>query len=167
MGVQEHRAASSPSVCCAVVTVSDTRTAETDTSGRAIVDLLTAAGHRVLGRWLTRDEPDEVRSVIEHQLANPEVQAIIITGGTGISARDGTHEIVRGLLRKEIPGFGELFRMLSYTEVGPAAMLSRAVAGVAASRLIVSLPGSEAAVRLAMDKLLLPEIAHLVREARR
>ena len=163
----EHQADAPASVACYVITVSDTRTEATDASGHAIVDLLRAAGHEVAGRTIVKDDPDDVRRTIEQQLANPAVQAIIATGGTGITARDGTYEVVAALLDKRLDGFGELFRMLSYDAIGPAAMMSRACAGLAAGRIIVSLPGSEAAVRLAMEKLLIPELGHLVREAAR
>jgi molybdopterin adenylyltransferase len=163
----EHKASAPQSVGCYVLTVSDTRTDATDTGGRAIVELLTASGHRVVGRTIVKDDPDQVRDTIGRQLANPGVQAIITTGGTGISSRDTTYEAVSGLLWKKLDGFGELFRMLSYEQIGPAAMLSRAVAGTIAGRVVVSLPGSEAAVRLALEKLLIPEIGHLVREASR
>lgn len=162
-----HKADAPASVACYVITVSDTRTADTDASGRAIADLLRAAGHVVVGRTIVKDDPDEVRSAIERQLASPDAQAIITTGGTGISSRDGTYEVVTSLLHKRLDGFGELFRMLSYEAIGPSAMMSRACAGLTADRIIVSLPGSEAAVRLAMEKLLIPELGHLVREASR
>ena len=164
---QAHKADAPASVACYVITVSDTRTEDTDSSGRAIADLLRAAGHVVVGRAIVKDDPDQVRSTIERQLANPDVQVIITTGGTGISSRDGTYEAVTGLLHKRLDGFGELFRMLSYEAIGPSAMMSRASAGLVAGRIIVSLPGSEAAVRLAMEKLLIPELGHLVREASR
>ena len=163
----EHRARAPQSVRCSVITVSDTRTDETDTSGRAIADLLDAAGHHVIGRTIIKDDPDQVRGALERQLANPDVQAIITTGGTGISSRDGTYEVVAGMLHKRLDGFGELFRMLSFEAVGPAAMMSRACAGLVAGRIVVSLPGSEAAVRLAMERLIIPELGHLVREASR
>lgn len=163
----EHKARAPKSVSCYVITVSDTRTEETDTSGRAIGDLLRTAGHQLIGRTIVKDDPDAVRSAIEQQLANPDVQAIITTGGTGISSRDGTYEVVIGLLHKRLDGFGELFRMLSYEAIGPAAMMSRACAGLSAGRIVVALPGSEAAVRLAMEGLLIPELGHLVREASR
>ena len=129
--------------------------------------MLHRAGHEVVGRAIVKDDTDEIRSTIERQLANPDVQVIIATGGTGISSRDGTFEVVAGLMHKRLDGFGELFRMLSYEQIGASAMLSRASAGLVAGRIVVSLPGSEAAVRLAMEKLLLPEIGHLVREATR
>jgi len=163
----EHRAAAPSSVRCAVVTISDTRTERTDTSGAAIADLLRTAGHEVVKRTIVKDDPDTIRVVIERELANPDVQAIITTGGTGITSRDTTYEVVSRLMQKQLDGFGELFRMLSYQDVGPAAMLSRACAGLAAGRILIALPGSEAAVRLAVQKLVIPELGHLVREATR
>ena len=150
-----------------MITVSDTRTAGTDTSGRAIADLLAQGGHRVAGRALVRDEPTQVEAAIRRFSADPDVQVIILTGGTGISRRDGTYETISRLMEKRLDGFGELFRMLSYQEIGPAAMLSRACAGTLQGRIVVSLPGSENAVRVAMTKLLLPELGHLVREVGR
>jgi len=163
----EHKAAAPTSVRCYVVTVSDTRTEATDRSGRAIVDLLTAAGHVVAGRTIVKDEPELVRDTVERQLANPDVQVIITTGGTGITSRDSTYEAVSALLQKRLDGFGELFRMLSYQDVGSAAMMSRACAGLASGKIVVSLPGSEAAVRLGMERLLIPELGHLVQQASR
>jgi molybdopterin adenylyltransferase len=163
----EHKAAAPKSVGCYVVTVSDTRTEETDTGGRAIVDLLSAAGHRIIGRSLVRDDPEQLRDAIGRQLANPDVQVVITTGGTGITSRDCTFEAVSSMLWKRLDGFGELFRMLSYNQIGSGAIMSRALAGTIAGRVIVSLPGSEGAVRLALEKLLIPELGHLVREATR
>jgi len=163
----EHKATAPASVGCYVLTISDTRTEDTDTGGRAIVELLAAAGHRVAGRDIVKDDAAQVRDTIGRQLANPDVQVIITTGGTGISSRDTTYEVITGLLEKRLDGFGELFRMLSYEQVGAAAMLSRAVAGTIGRQVVVSLPGSEAAVRLALEKLLIPELGHLVREAGR
>ena len=167
MSHTEHKKLSPAVAHIYILTISDTRTLATDSSGRTICDLLWAEGHQVTGRKVVRDEPDQVREAVETQLSNPDVQVIIATGGTGISSRDGTFEVVAGLLHKRLDGFGELFRMLSYEQIGPSAMLSRASAGLVAGRIVVSLPGSEAAVRLAMEKLLLPEIGHLVREATR
>jgi molybdenum cofactor biosynthesis protein B len=163
----EHKQASPAVAHCFILTVSDTRTEATDSSGRAICDLLWAGGHQVDGRRLVRDEPDLVRAAITEQLASPSVQVIITTGGTGITSRDTTYEAINGLLEKRLDGFGELFRMLSYQDIGSAAMLSRAVGGLARGKVILALPGSEAAVRLAMTKLILPELGHLVREASR
>ena len=165
MSQAEHKAQAPASVRCAVITVSDTRTEATDASGRAIAELLTAAGHVVTGRTIVKDDADLVRETLERQLASGDVQAIIATGGTGITSRDSTYEVVSALLQKRLDGFGELFRMLSFQQIGPAAMLSRACAGIAARRIVVSLPGSEAAVRLAMERLLIPELGHLVQQA--
>ena len=160
--------AASPAVAnCYILTISDTRTEATDSSGRAIFDLLFAGGHQVTGRRIVRDEPDQVRAAIEEQLMKPGVQVVITTGGTGITSRDTTYEAITSLLDKRMDGFGELFRMLSYQEIGSAAMLSRAVGGLAKGKVILALPGSEPAVRLAMTRLILPELGHLVREASR
>jgi molybdenum cofactor biosynthesis protein B len=164
MSVAEHRAQSPARVACFVLTVSDTRTLATETSGRAIAELLEREGHTVTGRTVVRDDPAEVTRVIREQLARGEARAIITTGGTGIAARDSTYEAVTALLDKRLDGFGELFRMLSFQEIGPAAMLSRATAGIAAGRAIFMLPGAEAAVRLAMERLILPELGHVIRE---
>ena len=163
----EHKAAAPSRVGCYVITVSDTRTEATDTGGRAIAELLSAAGHDIVGRTIVKDDAELLRDAIGRQLANPAVQTIVTTGGTGITSRDCTYEAVSAMLWKRLDGFGELFRMLSYEQVGAAAMMSRAVAGTIAGRVVVSLPGSEAAVRLAVEKLLLPELGHLVREAGR
>jgi molybdopterin adenylyltransferase len=160
-----HRADAPKSVRCYVLTVSDTRTDSNDTSGRAIADLLSAAGHTVAARAIVKDDPETVRATIARQLAGGDVQAIITTGGTGITSRDSTFEAVDALLEKRLDGFGELFRMLSFEQIGPAAMMSRASAGLAAGKIVVSLPGSDAAVRLAMERLLLPELGHLVQQA--
>jgi molybdenum cofactor biosynthesis protein B len=160
-----HKAEGPRSVGCFVLTISDTRTLENDTSGRAIADMLIAAGHEVAGRAILKDDASQVRSSVERQLANPSVRVVITTGGTGISSRDTTLEALEGLFEKRLDGFGELFRMLSYQQVGAAAMMSRAAAGLAAGRIIIALPGSEAAVRLAMEKLVLPELGHLVQQA--
>ncbi len=161
----DHKARAPRTVRCFVLTVSDTRTDATDASGRAIADLLAAAGHEVAGRTIVRDEPDAVRGIIERQLATGGVQVIITTGGTGITSRDSTYEAIAGLLNKRLDGFGELFRMLSFQQIGSAAMMSRACAGLAAGRIVIALPGSEAAVRLAMERLIIPELGHLVEQA--
>ncbi len=167
MSHTDHRATSPTSIRCAVVTVSDTRTIDTDTGGAAIVSLLGEHGHVVVERTIVRDEPATLRTLLDALLARDEVQVVITTGGTGITSRDGTFEVVTGALEKTLNGFGELFRMLSYHEIGAAAMMSRATAGIARRRIIIALPGSEHAVRLAMTKLVLPELGHLVREAGR
>jgi molybdenum cofactor biosynthesis protein B len=147
-----------------VLTISDTRTAETDTSGRAIAGLLEAEGHHVVARAIVRDEPAEVTAFLDGQLKG-DAQVVITTGGTGITSRDSTFEAIDALLEKRLDGFGELFRMLSFADIGPAAMLSRACAGLVRGRIVVALPGSEGAVRLAMTRLLLPELPHLVQQA--
>ena len=164
---QQHKADAPRRVTVFVLTVSDTRTETTDLSGRAIDELLLGAGHHVAGRSLVRDDPDLIRGALTKQLATPGVQAVITTGGTGITSRDSTYEVVSSLLQKRIDGFGELFRMLSYHQIGAAAMMSRAVAGLAAGRIVIALPGSEPAVRLAMEQLVLPELGHMVREGAR
>jgi molybdenum cofactor biosynthesis protein B len=164
---REHKATAPTSIGCWVLTISDSKTPETDTSGTLIRELLTGAGHRVVGSDIVRDEPADVQRVIRDACANEAVRAVIMTGGTGITSRDSTFEAVEAMLDKRLPGFGELFRMLSYQEVGGAAMLSRAQMGIARGRIIVSLPGSPNACRLALEKLLLPELGHLVRELSR
>jgi molybdopterin adenylyltransferase len=165
VGVEDHRKTAIASVRCAVFTVSDTRAPETDVSGRTIVELLEAAGHTVAKRQILRDDPKDVHEAVLGQVGG--VDAIITTGGTGITSRDSTYEAIADLLEKRLDGFGELFRVLSYEEIGSAAMLTRACAGVARGTVIFMLPGSENAVRLAMTKLILPELGHVVRELRR
>ena len=167
MSQAEHKAQGPHSVRCSIITVSDTRTDATDASGRAIATLLTRAGHVVAGRTVVKDEPEGVRAAVERDLADANVQVVITTGGTGITSRDSTYEAVSGMLTKRLDGFGELFRMLSYEQIGSAAMMSRACAGLVSGRIVVSLPGSEAAVRLAMERLLIPELGHLVQQASR
>lgn len=164
MSQHSHKAEAPRAVRVAVLTISDTRTVATDTSGRAIADLLEADGHQVVARSIVRDEPAAVTAFLQAQLAG-EAQVIVTTGGTGITSRDSTFEAIDALLEKRLHGFGELFRMLSFADIGPAAMLSRACAGLVARRVVIALPGSEDAVRLAMTKLLLPELAHLVQQA--
>jgi molybdenum cofactor biosynthesis protein B len=164
---REHKATAPTSVTCYVLTVSDTKTPDTDTSGTVIRELLTAAGHRVAGSAIVRDEPADVARLVREACGNPAVQVVILTGGTGITSRDSTFEAVEALLDKRLPGFGELFRMLSFAEIGAAAMLSRAQMGIHARRIVVSLPGSPNACRLALEKLLIPELGHLLREVSR
>jgi molybdenum cofactor biosynthesis protein B len=160
----EHKAAAPASVCCFILTVSDTRTPATDKSGDAIAELLTAAGHAVVGRTIVRDDPRQVAATVTQQVARPDVQVVITTGGTGLTSRDSTYEAIDALLEKRVAGFGELFRMLSYHDIGPAAMLSRACAGTTRGKFVAVLPGSEAAVRLAVSKLLIPELGHIVQQ---
>jgi len=153
-------------VAFAVITASDSRSLQDDTAGDTLVSGLEKAGHRLVSRRLHPDEPGLIREAVE-QAAAAGADVVIITGGTGISSRDGTYEAIDGLLEKRLPGFGELFRFLSYQEIGAAAMLSRAQAGVYRGKLIISLPGSPAACRLALRELLVPELAHMVREVSR
>lgn len=144
--------------------MSDTRTEATDTSGRAICELLAAAGHVVVRVAIVHDDRDEVTGFVLDQLEG-DAQVVITTGGTGITSRDSTYEAVTALLDKRLDGFGELFRMLSYQDIGAAAMMSRACAGLARGKVVIALPGSEGAVRLAMTSLVVPELRHLVQQA--
>ena len=145
-----------------MLTVSDTRTPETDATGAKIRSLLEAGGHRVVAYAILPDDPGRVRAHLEELLALDSVEAIVVNGGTGLAPRDQTYEAIGAVLEKRLDGFGELFRALSYQEIGPAAMLSRAVAGVARGRIIASVPGSTAAAELALAKLLVPELGHMV-----
>ena len=163
-GVDAHRADAPDSVRCAVLTVSDTRTPDSDTSGALIRDTLNFSGHSVVDYRIVPDEPDQIRKILGDWIRRDDVQAILTNGGTGIASRDTTYDAISGMLEKRIDGFGELFRMLSWQEVGAAAMLSRAVAGVAGETLVVAMPGSTNAVRLALTKLIVPELGHLVYE---
>jgi molybdenum cofactor biosynthesis protein B len=165
--VDEHRGTSPSSVGCAVTTISDTRTIETDSGGQTLVDLLTAAGHVVLQREIVRDDGAAIEKLVKTFVARADVQAVLLTGGTGVASRDHTFETLSSLIEKPMSGYGELFRILSYQEIGPAAMLSRATAGLIGPTFIATMPGSPTAVRLAMEKLLLPELGHIVREANR
>jgi len=160
----DHRSHGPASVACFVLTVSDTRTTDTDTSGRAIRELLAAAGHAVSGDAIVRDEPAQVRDQLLAHCRDDATQVIITTGGTGITSRDGTFEAVDRLFEKRLTGFGELFRMLSFAEIGAAAMMSRAAAGTIGAKAIFVLPGSENAVRLAMTRLIVPELGHIAQQ---
>ncbi|MBZ0290749.1 MAG: molybdenum cofactor biosynthesis protein MoaB [Anaerolineae bacterium] len=167
-GADEHRRkAGHGPVTVAIVTVSDTRTPETDQNRRYIEDRMTALGHQVAAYRLIKDEPEQVAAVMDELSAMPGVQIVLFNGGTGISPRDTTYDVVSRYLEKTLPGFGELFRMFSYQEVGAAAMFSRATAGVYRGTLIVSMPGSPNAVQTALEKLILPEINHLAWEIAR
>ena len=161
---QHQRDAAGSSVGCAVVTLSDTRTAETDASGAAIQKLATEAGHRVVDYRIIKDEPADLEKALAALLARADVDAILTNGGTGISRRDQTIDVVSRRIEIPLPGFGELFRMLSWQQIGSGAMLSRAVGGICRGKLIFAMPGSTKAVELAMSKLILPELGHLVRE---
>ena len=167
MGAEDHRRqAGQESIAIAIVTVSDTRTPETDKSGQLIRALTEGAGHRVADYRIVKDEPDQVQAALDDFTRGP-AQLVIFNGGTGISKRDRTFDVISRALEKTLPGFGEIFRMLSYEQVGAAAMLSRATAGVYHDTVVVSTPGSTKAVELAMEKLILPEIQHLAWELTR
>jgi molybdenum cofactor biosynthesis protein B len=165
MSVEDHRKTAPASVRCVVITISDTRTPDTDSSGAAIAEALSGAGHTVVSRHIVRDDPRQVRDLLRS--AASDVPVVITTGGTGITSRDSTYEAMVSLLDKRLDGFGELFRMLSYEQIGSAAMLSRACAGTIGTAAVFALPGAQRAVELAMEKLILPEIGHVVRELRR
>lgn len=166
-GVQGHRESAPETIRVAVLTISDTRLPETDTGGDVAEELMRGAGHEVVARGIVRDEAASIRNSLIDLLARSDVDVVVTTGGTGISARDTTYEVVDRMIEKKLDGFGELFRMLSYEEIGAAAVLSRAVAGAVGAKLIASLPGSRNAVRLGVEKLLAPEIAHVVFELRK
>ncbi|MDZ5713300.1 MogA/MoaB family molybdenum cofactor biosynthesis protein [Jeotgalibacillus haloalkalitolerans] len=162
---EEHKKQAPRTVACKVITVSDTRTEETDKSGRQMKEMLQASGHEVAAYEIVTDEIILIQQAVKAGLMDDGIQAVLINGGTGLAARDVTIEAVTPLFEKEIPGFGELFRFLSYTEdIGSAAMMSRAVAGVASKTAVFSTPGSTGAVKLAMEKLILPELGHVIRE---
>jgi molybdenum cofactor biosynthesis protein B len=163
--VAAHRAEAPSSLALAVLTVSDTRTLANDTSGALIVELIEAAGHRVVERGIVPDEPQFLRPLLETYHDRGDLAAVLVTGGTGISPRDQTYETIATMLTKTLPGYGELFRMLSYAEIGAACILSRAVGGLMGELVVLVMPGSRAAVRLAMEKIIVPELPHLVREA--
>ena len=165
MSATEHKAMAPGRVRVFVLTVSDSRTDATDTAGLAIIEALSANGHAVAGKVIEKDEPGRVAELVRQQAVIGDVDAIITTGGTGLTSRDSTFEAIDALLTKRLPGFGELFRMLSYADIGAAAMMSRACAGTIGAVVVISLPGSEAAVRLAMTKLVIPELKHLVQQA--
>ena len=165
MSSEDHKAAAPTQVRVFVLTVSDTRTDATDTSGAAIVDALKTAGHQVAGKAIEPDDSSRVAELIRQHASIGDVDAIITSGGTGLTSRDSTFEAIDAMLTKRLPGFGELFRIVSYQYIGAAAMLSRACAGTIGRIVVISLPGSEKAVRLAMQKLVVPELAHLVQQA--
>ena len=167
MGHQEHeqraREEAPRVIRCAIITISDTRTPETDTSGAAIRAALSGQGHEIARYVVVKDEPAQIGALVR-ELADAGCQVVLTNGGTGVARRDSTFEAIDGMLDKRLPGFGELFRMLSYQEIGPAAMLSRATAGLIGGTLIFCMPGSTGAVRLAMERLILPELPHLIWE---
>ncbi len=165
--VSQHRSQAPTALRCAVITVSDTRTPDTDTGGRLLSEKLESAGQQVIHREIIPDDPQRMRDLVRALAGRDDLDAILLTGGTGISSRDQTFETISALLTKPLPGYGELFRMLSFQEIGAAAMLSRAVGGLIDRTVVLTMPGSPNGVRLAMDKVILPELGHLVREARR
>ena len=163
----QHRAYAPKTVRCAVLTVSDSRSVEDDTSGALIEQKLTAAGHEISERSIVTDDAAQIRRAVQREIERPEVDAVIVTGGTGIAPRDVTPDAVAPLLDKILAGFGELFRSLSFEEIGAAAVLSRALAGTAGRTLVYVLPGSSGAVKLGMDRLILPELTHAIGQLRR
>ena len=163
MSIQEHKKESTP-LYVMVVTVSDTRTEQTDKSGRKMIELLETSHHHVANYEIVKDDQEAIEEALFKGCLDPRVQVILLNGGTGLSNRDVTFEIVERVIERPIPGFGEIFRMLSYEEIGSPAMLSRATAGIARKTVIFSVPGSTGAVSLAMEKLILPEMGHIVRE---
>ncbi|HTN52831.1 MAG TPA: molybdenum cofactor biosynthesis protein B [Anaeromyxobacter sp.] len=166
MGHEEHRKQAPRSARVFVITASDSRGEAEDTSGAFLKRAAAEAGHALAGYRVVKDEPDQIRAALE-EAARSGADAVLLSGGTGIAGRDRTYEAVTGVLEKRIDGFGELFRMLSFSEIGSAAMMSRAVAGVWRGRAVFSMPGSEAAVRLAWTKLIAPELGHVLRELRK
>ncbi|QWU14079.1 molybdenum cofactor biosynthesis protein B [Paenibacillus sophorae] len=163
--VEQHRMEAPDSVNCYIITVSDTRTMDTDKGGRLIETLLEESGYKIAGRTIIKDDYDDIRELIHECAGDSGIEAVLLTGGTGIAPRDTTFEAVKSLLDKEMPGFGEIFRYLSFAEdIGTAAILSRAVAGTIGSTAVFSMPGSVGAVRLAMTRLIIPELRHVMRE---
>jgi molybdenum cofactor biosynthesis protein B len=162
VGVEEHKQAAAARVTCAVLTVSDTRTSHTDRSGPVIRRCLESAGHHVAVQTIVPDDRERISSSLRMFADDASIDAVVVSGGTGLAPRDTTYEAVIDLLSRTIDGFGELFRMLSYEQIGAAAMLSRAVAGLVGTTVVFALPGSPAACELALEKLILPELGHAV-----
>lgn len=167
MGHSNHKEKAKIKAKCLIITVSDTRTDETDTSGKLIAEELTKAGHSVISKIILPDEPDTIKDTIIEESVRDDVDAIILNGGTGISLRDSTFEAVEGILDKTLSGFGEIFRYLSFKDIGSSAIMSRATAGIKNGKLIVSIPGSRGAVSLALEKIIIPEISHILWELRK
>jgi molybdenum cofactor biosynthesis protein B len=167
VGYEEHKHLSPQKVNCAVLIISDSRTEKTDESGKVLVEGLKGAGHEVVSFALLKNDREAIQSKMGELLHSVDVQAIITSGGTGASKMDMTIETMLPMFEKRLNGFGELFRYLTYKEIGTGSILSRATAGVALGKIIICLPGSLKAVKLALDKIILPEIGHLVREASR
>ncbi len=166
MGLLQHKKDGEGALNFAVVTVSDTRRGDQDTGGAYLVEALEAAGHRIVRREWVKDDRQEIRTQAKSSVKQVDVQVVLFTGGTGLAARDVTAEVIGEIVDAPIPGFGELFRQLSYEEIGPATILSRACAGVRSRKLVCALPGSPKALRLAMEKILLPECGHIVAQLR-
>jgi molybdenum cofactor biosynthesis protein B len=167
MGYQEHKKKAPQHVSCAVLTISDSRTERDDESGKLIKQRLSDHGHRVISYSILKNEADSIKKKIDELLRQEGLEVIITSGGTGVSHRDITVETISPILEKKLDGFGELFRFLSYQEISTTSIMSRAIAGVTGGKIILCLPGSPEAAKLAMDKVILPEIGHLVREATR
>lgn len=168
MSTIEHKMEAPKSVNCMIITVSDTRTEETDKSGALIKSLLEENGHVITEYQIVKDEYEGIQTLLIEANGRKDIDAILLNGGTGIAFRDTTYEAVKNLLHKEMPGFGEIFRYLSYTEdIGTASILSRAVAGVYGTKAVFSMPGSSGAVKLAMNRIIIPELGHVVREIRK
>lgn len=163
--VEQHRREAPSTVSCMIITVSDTRDESTDKSGALLRELLEDAGYKIRGYQIVKDDYEEIQSAIRTGASDPEIEAVLLNGGTGIALRDTTYEAVRDLLTKEMHGFGELFRYLSFTEdIGTAAILSRAIAGVYGQTAVFSMPGSSGAVKLAAKRIIIPELGHVMRE---
>ena len=167
MSHHDHKEQSPKTVTCAILIISDSRTEATDESGRFLKERLAGAGHSVLSYALLKNDPDAIKKTVQNWVARPELQVIIASGGTGASHRDVTVETISPMLDKKLDGFGELFRFLTYQDIGATSVMSRAMAGVINGKILISLPGSLGAVTLAMEKIILPEIGHMVREATR
>ena len=164
MTVKPHQDPAGIAINCAVITISDTRSPETDRSGKLIQELLLEAGHQVKAYAIVKDESTQIQMQLSQLCDRADIDSLILNGGTGIAPRDTTYDVLANLLDKTLPGFGELFRFLSYQEIGSRAIASRAIAGVYRHKLLFSLPGSSNAVKLALSKLILPELVHLVRQ---
>lgn len=163
--VDEHRSEAPDQVSCMVVTVSDTRTEDNDYSGQLMKELLEKNGYQVIRYTIVKDDYDGIRQLLREAASDRGIEAVLLSGGTGIAPRDNTYEAVRSLLNKEMPGFGEIFRYLSFTEdIGSAAILSRAIAGTVSNMAVFSMPGSKGAVKLAMERIIIPELRHVMRE---
>lgn len=167
MSLEQHKRSAPEQLSFAVLTFSDTRSLEQDRGGDFLVESIEGAGHRVGLRLVQTDEPAEIASAVRAAVGDPGVDLVLTTGGTGLAPRDSTYCTLKDLLDSEIPGFGELFRWLSYAEIGAATILSRAIGGLLDGKVVLAMPGSPKALRLAMDKIVLPEAGHLVSQTRR